>query len=160
MLKIFWVSSKVLISNLFFQTFCEYILRFSIIMPKHCSWLSKLSSFYFLRILSISLCATVYWINVYKRDIYLNLLSSLLCSLGIWMNKGIVCLTWFLILESLSWSLSYNTRQSNSSVLFYRIYYIWCILTLRFYIWKLYAPISNSSYIGIYLSSYSLHILL
>jgi len=90
MSKIFWVSSKVLMSNLFFWTFYKYILRFSIIMLKHCLWLSKLNFFYFLRILCTYLCTNLYWIDVSKRGMHLNLLSGFLCSLGIWMNKGTV----------------------------------------------------------------------
>ena len=90
MSKIFWVSSKVLMSDLFFWTFCKYILKFSIIMLKHCSWLSKLNFSYFLRILCTYLCTNLYWIDVSKKGMHLNLLSGLLCSLDIWMNKGTV----------------------------------------------------------------------
>jgi len=66
----FLLDSKIVpVRSLFFQTFCKKSLILLIIILKHCSQLSKLTAFWFLGVLDISLNTISYWINASKKSI-------------------------------------------------------------------------------------------
>ena len=137
-------SKIVLVSNLFFQMFCNKILVFLIIILNYHSQLSKLIVFWLLRVLDTSLNATLYWSNVSRKNISSNQLGDLLCNLNTWINKGMVYSVWFLIREDSFWSSPWNTKQIGNSVQFYVVQYTWCISNLELSKQTLYTTISSS----------------
>ena len=89
-------NSKIIsVSNLFFQTFCDKILIFLIIMLDYHTWLSKLIVSWLLEVLNISSNTTLYWDNVFRKNMSLNQLGDLLYNLNTWMNESMVCSVWF-----------------------------------------------------------------